>query len=113
MVAHPCSIDTVPTSANQEDHVSFGTIAARQASEIIRNTEAILAIQLLAVCQAYEFRRPLKASPAFQAVYDLVRSVSPAITKDRAFYLDIDKVLPLVKDYRVLEVVEQTIGKLK
>jgi histidine ammonia-lyase len=113
ILASPCSVDSIPVSANQEDHVSFGTIAARQASEIIRNTEAILAIQLLAVCQAYEFRRPLKASPTFQAVYDLVRAFSPAITKDRAFYLDIDKVLPIVKDYRVLEVVEQTIGKLK
>jgi len=113
ILASPCSVDSIPVSANQEDHVSFGTIAARQAREIIKNTEAILAIQLLAVCQAYEFRKPLQASPTFQAVYKLVRSISPAITKDRIFYLDIDKVLPLVKDYRILEVVENTVGKLK
>lgn len=113
ILASPCSVDSIPVSANQEDHVSFGTIAARQAREIIKNTEAILAIQLLAVCQAYEFRKPLKASPVFQAVYELVRSVSPAITKDRAFYLDIDKVLPLIKNYQVLRVAENTIGKLK
>ena len=113
VLAGSCSVDSIPVSANQEDHVSFGTIAARQAREIIKNTEAILAIQLLAVCQAYEFRRPLKPSPTFQAVYDLVRSVSPAITKDRAFYLDIDKVLPLVKTYQVLQVAEQVVGTLK
>lgn len=113
ILASPCSVDSIPVSANQEDHVSFGTIAARQAREIIKNTEAILAIQLLAVCQAYEFRKPLQASPTFQAVYKLVRSISPAITKDRIFYLDIDKILPLVKDYRILEVVENTVGKLK
>ncbi|KKU25310.1 MAG: histidine ammonia-lyase [Microgenomates group bacterium GW2011_GWA2_46_16] len=113
VLAGSCSVDSIPVSANQEDHVSFGTISARQAREIIKNTEAILAIQLLAVCQAYEFRRPLKPSSTFQAVYDLVRSVSPAITKDRIFYLDIDKVLPLVKDYRILEVVENIVGKLK
>ncbi len=113
ILASPCSVDSIPVSANQEDHVSFGTIAARQAREIIQNTEAILAIQLLAVCQAYEFRKPLKPSPTFQAVYDLVRSVSPAITKDRAFYLDIDKVLPLVKNYQILQATEVAVGTLK
>lgn len=113
ILAGSCSVDSIPVSANQEDHVSFGTIAARQAREIIGNTEAILAIQLLAVCQAYEFRKPLKASPTFQAVYDLVRSVSPAITQDRPFYLDIDKVVPLVKNYQVLETATRVVGALK
>ena len=113
VLASPCSVDTIPVSANQEDHVSMATIAARQAGEIIKNTQAILAIQLLAVCQAYEFRKPLKPSPVFEAVYKLVRSVSPAITQDRAFYEDIDKVVPLIKNAKVLEVAEAVIGKLK
>jgi len=113
ILASPASVDSIPVSGNQEDHVSFGTIAARKAREIIRNTEAVLAIQLLAVCQAYEFRRPLKPSPVFQAVYKLVRSVSPAITQDRAFYVDIEKVVPLIRTYKVLTAAERTIGKLK
>ncbi len=113
ILASPASVDSIPVSGNQEDHVSFGTIAARKAREIIKNTEAVIAIQLLAVCQAYEFRKPLKPSRTFQAVYELVRKVSPAITKDRAFYKDIEKVVPLVRDYRVLEVVESVIGPLK
>lgn len=113
ILASPASVDSIPVSANQEDHVSFGNIAARQAREIIRNTEAVLAIQLLAVCQAYEFRKPLKPSPTFQAVYKLVRSVSPAITEDRAFYKDIEKVVPLIRNYQVLDVAEKAIGKLK
>lgn len=113
ILASPASVDSIPVSANQEDHVSFGTIAARKCREIIKNTEAVLAIQLLAVCQAYEFRKPLKASPAFQAVYNLVRSVSPTITQDRVFYEDIEKVVPLVRSYQVLQAVEKTIGKLK
>lgn len=112
VLAGSVSIDSIPVSANQEDHVSFGTIAARQAREIIKNTEAILAIELLAVCQAYEFRKPVKPSPVFQAVYDLVRSVSPAITEDRVFYLDIDLVVPLISNCRILSVVEKLIGKL-
>lgn len=113
ILASPASVDSIPVSGNQEDHVSFGTIASRKAREIIRNTEAVVAIQLLAVCQAYEFRRPIKPSPVFQAVYNLVRSVSPAITKDRAFYKDIEKVVPLVRKYTVLGEVEKIIGKLK
>lgn len=113
ILASPASVDSIPVSGNQEDHVSFGTIAARKAREIIRNTEAVVAIQLLAVCQAYEFRRPIKPSPVFQAVYNLVRSVSPAITKDRAFYKDIENVVPLIRRYKVLDEAEKVIGKLK
>ena len=60
ILGSPASVDSIPVSANQEDHVSFGTIAARKAREIIQNTEAVVAIQLLAACQAYEFRKPLK-----------------------------------------------------
>ena len=112
ILASPASVDSIPVSGNQEDHVSFGTIAARKAREIIRNTEAVIAIQLLAACQAYEFRKPIKPSPVFQAVYKLVRSVSPAITEDRAFYKDIEQVVPLVKQYRVLAEAEKIIGKL-
>lgn len=113
ILASPASVDSIPVSGNQEDHVSFGTIAARKAREIIKNTEAVVAIEILAACQAYEFRKPLKPSKAFRAVYDLVRTVSPKITKDRAFYKDIEKVVPLVQTYKILEVVEKTIGKLK
>ena len=113
VLASPCSVDSIPVSANQEDHVSMATIAARQAREIIKNTEAILAIQLLAVCQAYEFRKPLQPSPAFRAVYKLVRSISPEITQDRAFYEDIDRVVPLIKKFKVLETAEKIIGELK
>lgn len=113
ILASPASVDSIPVSGNQEDHVSFGTIASRKAREIIRNTEAVIAIQLLAVCQAYEFRRPLKPSPVFQAIYKMVRSISPAITEDRAFYEDIEKVVPLIRTFKVLEAVKRTIGKLK
>jgi len=113
ILASPASVDSIPVSGNQEDHVSFGTIAARKAREIIRNTEAVVAIQLLATCQAYEFRKPIKPSPTFQAVYKLVRSVSPAITEDRAFYKDIENLVPLIRTFRVLETAEKIIRRLK
>ena len=113
VLASPASVDSIPTSANQEDHVSMGTIAARKAREIIRNTEAVVAIEILAACQAYEFRKPTKPSKSFQAVYDLVRSVSPAITEDRAFYKDIEVVVELVRSGKVLEAVINCGEKLK
>lgn len=113
ILASPASVDSIPVSGNQEDHVSFGTIAARKAREIIRNTEAVVAIQLLAVCQAYEFRRPVKPSPVFQAVYKLVRSISPAITEDRAFYKDIEALLPMIRKYQILETAENVVGRMK
>lgn len=113
ILASPASVDSIPVSGNQEDHVSFGTVAARKAREIIKNTEAVVAIQLLATCQAYEFRKPLKPSKVFQKVYELVRSVSPPIIEDRAFYLDIEKVVPLIRNYKVLEITEKITGKLK
>lgn len=113
ILASPASVDSIPVSGNQEDHVSFGTIAARKAREIIKNTEAVVAIQLLATCQACEFRKPLKPSKTFQAVYKLVRNVSPAITEDRAFYVDIEKMVPLIRKYKVLETAEKVIGALK
>ena len=112
ILASPASVDSIPVSGNQEDHVSFGTIAARKAREIIKNTEAVVAIQLLATCQAYEFRKPVKPSKTFQEVYKLVRTVSPEITEDRAFYKDIEQVVPLIRDYKVLETAEKTIGAL-
>lgn len=113
ILAGPASVDSIPVSANQEDHVSFGTIAARQAREIIKNTEAVVAIQLLAACQAYEFRKSLKPSKVFRKIYKLVRSVSPKIIEDRAFYEDIEKVVPLIRNYKVLDAAEKTVGRLK
>lgn len=113
ILASPASVDSIPVSGNQEDHVSFGTIASRKAREIIRNTEAVVSIQLLAVCQAYEFRKPVRPSPTFLAVYKLVRSVSSAITEDRAFYKDIEALVPLIRQYKVLTTAERVIGSLK
>lgn len=113
VLASPASVDSIPTSANQEDHVSMGTIGARKAAEIIKNTEAVIAIEVLAACQAYEFRKPLLPSVSFRAVYELVRSVSPKITKDRPFYMDIEKMVELVRSYKILQSAEAAIGPLK
>src|SRR5205814_8199517 len=83
-LAHPASVDSLPTSANQEDHVSMATFAARRLSSMFKNTAHIVAIELLAAAQGIEFLRPLKSAPALENVLRLVRSVSPAMMQDRS-----------------------------
>ena len=68
VLAHPASVDSIPTSAGKEDHVSMGPTAARKAARVVANTRRVLAVELLAACQALEFRRPLRSSPALEAV---------------------------------------------
>lgn len=95
-LAHPASVDSLPTSANQEDHVSMATFAARRLGPMLKNTAHIVAIELLAAAQGIEFLRPLKTAPALEAVLRLVRSVSPAMMADRSLARDIAAVHHLV-----------------
>lgn len=88
-LAHPHSVDSLPTSANQEDHVSMATNAARRLHEMIDNTATILAVELLAACQGLEFLHPLKTSPQLQVIYKKVRSVVDSYDEDRYFAPDI------------------------
>lgn len=88
-LAHPHSVDSLPTSANQEDHVSMATNAARRLHEMADNTATIVAIELLAACQGLEFHKPLSTSPTLQAIYDKVRSYVPPYDQDRYFAPDI------------------------
>ena len=95
-LAHPASVDSLPTSANQEDHVSMATFAARRLQGMLRNTEYIVAIELLAAAQGIEFLRPLTSSAALENVLALVRSVSPAMMTDRSLASDMEQVRELV-----------------
>ncbi len=88
-LAHPHSVDSMPTSANQEDHVSMATNAALRLHAMIENTATILAIELLAACQGVDFHAPLKTSPKLQQVYNRVRSVVAYYDQDRYFAPDI------------------------
>jgi histidine ammonia-lyase len=88
-LAHPHSVDSLPTSANQEDHVSMATNAARRLHAMIDNTATILAIELLAACQGLEFHLPLTTSPVLQPIYQGIRDIVPAYESDRYFAPDI------------------------
>lgn len=97
-LAHPASVDSLPTSANQEDHVSMATFAARRLQPMLNNTAHIVAIELLAAAQGIEFLRPLQSSPALEGALRLVRSVSPAMMQDRSLAPDMQAMQKLVID---------------
>ncbi|TFY98192.1 histidine ammonia-lyase [Ramlibacter humi] len=111
-LAHPASVDSLPTSANQEDHVSMATFAARRLQPMLRNTAHIVAIELLAAAQGIEFLRPLQSAPALEAALRLVRSLSPAMMADRSLARDIEAVHHLVADGGLGHAIEQRIPEL-
>ncbi len=88
--AHPASVDSLPTSANQEDHVSMATFAARRLQPMIANVSHILAIEWLAAAQGIEFLRPLQSAPALESAHALLRAFSPAMMEDRSLAPDIE-----------------------
>ncbi len=98
VLAHPASVDTIPTSGNKEDHVSMGVHAALKAHEILDNAENVLAIEFLAASQGLELRRPLMTSPILEKVMSLIRSKIPPITQDRIFSKDIETLKTLFPD---------------
>ncbi|TAL64045.1 MAG: histidine ammonia-lyase, partial [Legionella sp.] len=88
-LSHPHSVDSLPTSANQEDHVSMATSAARRLHDMLDNTATILAIELLAACQGLEFHQPLQTSPKLQLIYKQLRAKIAPYDRDRLFAPDI------------------------
>ncbi|MGE4159742.1 MAG: aromatic amino acid lyase, partial [Planctomycetota bacterium] len=98
VLAHPASVDSIPTSANQEDHVSMGPIAARQALEIADNLEVVLAIELLCACQAIDLRKPLKSSASLEGVRASLRRRVPFMNRDRRLSTDIEKARMFLRD---------------
>jgi histidine ammonia-lyase len=112
-LCHPASIDSIPTSTDKEDHVSMGVTAGRKLHEVIKNVQSCLAIELLCNTQGLDFLRPLKSSPALEKVHQLVRKHVPPIEEDRAFYLDIERLLQMVQSQEIIGEVEQVIGSLK
>ena len=103
-LAHPASVDSIPTSANQEDHVSMATFAARRLLPMCENTLGIVAIELLAACQGIDFRRPLKSSVILEKVFSMVREHVPFYERDRFFSPDILAVQKLVRAGKLKDV---------
>lgn len=106
ILSHPASCDSIPTSADKEDHVSMGTIAARKLDKVIRNVTQILANELLSGTQAIDLLRPLKASPTLESVYSIIRSKVPFAENDRHFGVDIKEIFELIDSGALLQTIE-------
>ncbi len=112
-LAHPASVDTVPTSANQEDHVSMGTTAARKAREILDNVERGLAIELLCAAQGRDFHPELAAGKGAHAAHARLRAEVSALKSDRYMKDDIEAARMLVADGSLVQAVEAAAGRLE
>ena len=113
VLAHPASVDSIPTSANQEDHVSMGTISARQAATILENARWVIAIEVLSATQALEFHKPLEAGPGVAAAVKLVRRVVPPLDADRIMTGDLAAVRDLIVSRSLRDAVEAVVGELR
>ena len=112
VLCHPASVDSIPTSAAQEDHVSMGNAAALKSWQVLANSERALAIELLAGAQAVEFLAPLTPGRGVRAVRDFVRTLSPRLHDDRSLSADIEAVAGAIRDGTLITAVEAEIGEL-
>jgi len=112
VLAHPASVDSIPTSANQEDHNSMGSIAAQKCWKVLKNAQTVIAIELMTAAQGIDFHSPLKCGKGTNAAYQTIRTSIPHLDEDRILHDDIQKALGLVKDGSVLKNVEKKIGTL-
>ncbi|MCB2205601.1 histidine ammonia-lyase [bacterium] len=112
VLAHPSSVDSIPTSANQEDHNSMGSIGARKAWQIMRNVENVLAIEFLTAAQALDFH-PQGMGRGTAAAHDLIRNEVAHLDEDRLLHEDVRRIARLVQKNSILNIVEQVIGSLE
>lgn len=110
VLAHPASVDSIPSSANQEDHVSMGTIAARKARSIIYNATKVLGIEYLAACQAIDLRGKYELGKGTNVGFNLLREHVPMLNNDRVMYVDINRAAALLIE--LVNKVEEKIGEL-
>ncbi len=112
VLAHPASVDSIPTSANKEDHVSMGTHAARKAYEILKNSERVLGIELMCAAQGLDLRKPLKPALATETILKRFRQKVPYLSEDRIMYTDIEKATEMVLSAELIRIAEEVIGPL-
>ena len=113
VLAHPASVDSIPSSANQEDHVSMGTIAARKACEIMKNVRRVLAMELMCACQAIDLRGNKGLGIGTQPAYDTIREVCPKLVEDRPLYEDINRCEETIINGELIGRVEKAAGQIK
>jgi histidine ammonia-lyase len=113
VLSHPASVDSIPTSANKEDHVSMGTISARKCRDIVENTAGVIAIELLCAAQALNLFTNLKPGEGTLAAYQAIRKQIPHLDNDRILSEDFAAMKALQRHGNILEAVEKKVGKLR
>jgi histidine ammonia-lyase len=113
VLSHPACVDSIPTSANKEDHVSMGTISARKLREIVKNAEYVIAIELLCGAQAMDLFTNMKPGEGTLIAYKIIRDEVPHLEKDRIISKDIETMVHLMRSGKILEEVEKVVGKLQ
>ena len=111
--AHPASVDSIPSSLGQEDHVSMGSISATKLLEVVKNTETVLAIEFMCSAQGLEFLRPLKSGPGVEADFAEVRRYIPFAQADRLFHNDVQTALALVRSEQIATATQRAAGRLR
>jgi histidine ammonia-lyase len=112
VLCHPASVDSIPTSAGQEDHVSMGNAAGLKALQVLTNAELALAIEVLAGTQGVEFLAPLEPGRGVAATRAFVRTLSARLRDDRSLSADIELVATAIRDGRLVAAVEAEVGTL-
>ena len=112
VLSHPATVDSISVSADQEDHVAMTPIAVRKLTEILKNVGAVLAIEMMAAAQAFDFRKPLKPGRGTRVAYDVIRQHVDHLEDDRVLYPDINKIAELVRNSTILDAVEAEVGEL-
>ena len=113
VLSHPACVDSIPTSANKEDHVSMGTIAARKCREIVKNTEKVIAIELLCSAQAMDLFTNIKPGEGTLVAYKAIRDAIPHLDKDRVLSKDIETMMYLMRSGKIIEEVEKVVETLR
>jgi len=113
VLCHPASVDSIPTCAGQEDHVSMGTIAARKAAEVVENVTNVIAIEFMAATQGLDFLDPLRSSKPLEAVRAVIRKDVKNLKVDRRMDVDVKKIVALMKAGKIISAAEEVVGKLK
>jgi len=115
VLAHPACVDSIPTSANKEDHVSMGTIAIRQCREILNNVEHVIAVEMLCAAQAYDLLtedNPLRAGAGTRQAYQVIRKTIPYLDEDRVLSTDIEAMVGVIRSGAIIEEVEKAVGMI-
>jgi histidine ammonia-lyase len=112
VLSHPASVDSIPTSANQEDHVSMSPISARQLNAVTVNGTNVLAVELLCGFLALHWRRPLRSGAGVEAAVNVLKEVIAPPGEDRPFGQDVRTIARMVDSGRIVRAVEEAIGPL-